>query len=254
MVGGKRAAVTPKRLERLETRSLPERARLVLLESISRGAFPTGHLPSEEQLARELGVSRTTVRAALRSLEESGIVTRQHGVGTRVNYHVVRAISLNRVVGFFQLIEEAGYAPAIPWTKVRNGFADADAARRLGTVEGSPLTVIERLFHADGTPVIHLIEQVPPEAVDRPFEAEEVPESIFAFAETFCRSPIDHSVVEIVPAVADAGTATHLPLSKGEPLLRLIETHYSPEGDPFIVSVIHVYDGVVRFTVVRRRG
>lgn len=143
MDGGSRPAEAPSRLRRLETRSLPERARDALLDSIARGGFPGGRLPSEKQLALELGVSRTTIREALQSLEEAGVVSRQHGVGTRVNYHVVRAISLNRVAGFFELIREAGYQPAIAWTTVGRGPAAVDAASRLGRPEGSPLVLVE---------------------------------------------------------------------------------------------------------------
>lgn len=249
-----RPAQAPARLQRLETRRLPERARDALLESISRGSFPNGRLPSEKQLADELGVSRATIREALQSLEEAGVVSRQHGVGTRVNYHVVRAISLNRVAGFFELVKEAGYQPAIAWTKVDHGSAGVEAASRLGRHEGIPLLLVERLFLASGSPAIHLIEEVPEDVLVRPVEPDDVPDSIFAFADAFCRSPIDHSVAEIIPTVADAGIAAHLPLAVGDPVLRLIETHYSGAGAPIVVSIIHVIDHVLRFSVVRKRA
>lgn len=241
-------------LERLETRRLPERAKDALLDSIAKGSFPNGKLPSEKQLASELGVSRTTIREALQSLEEAGVVSRQHGVGTRVNYHVVRAISLNSVAGFFELIREAGYQPAIAWTTVERGAAAVDAASRLGRPEGTPLVFVERLFLANGTPAIHLVEEIAEDAVQRPFAPEDVPDSIFALAEGFFRTPIDHSVVEIIPVVADDQITAHLPLAIGDPVLRLIETHYSPSGSPFVVSVIHVIDHVLRFSVVRKRA
>lgn len=240
-------------LQRLETRRLPERAREALLDSIAKGSFPSDMLPSEKRLAAELGVSRTTVREALQSLEEAGVVSRQHGVGTRVNYHVVRAISLNRMEGFFELIREAGYRAAIAWTKVHRAEAGADVARRLGRPEATPLFLVERLFLANGTPAIHVVEQVPDDVVRRPFEPEDVPDSIFGFAEALCRAPIDHSVVEIIPAVADDTIAAHLPLAVGDPVLRLLETHYTPGGAPLAVSVIHVMDHVLRFSVVRKR-
>jgi GntR family transcriptional regulator len=242
------------KLRRLETRPLSERVKDTLLESIAGGEFLDGRLPSEERLAIDLGVSRTTLREALQSLEEAGLVSRQHGVGTRVNYHVARAIALNRVIGFHELIREAGYTPTIQWTRVCRAAGTADAARRLGRPEGSPLLLVERLFLADRTAAIHLVEKIPEDVVERPFEADDVPDSIFAFAETFCRSPIDHSVVEIIPIVADTDVVAHLPLTVGDPLIRLIETHYSPDGEPLIVSVIHVNDHVLRFSVVRKRA
>src|SRR5262249_22655663 len=50
---------------------------------IASGRLPPGaKLPAEPELAEELGVSRATLREALRSLEEDGFVTRTRGAGT----------------------------------------------------------------------------------------------------------------------------------------------------------------------------
>lgn len=59
---------------------------LKLRAEIESGRFGAeGRLPDERQLAAELGVSRTTVRQALRALEESKIVRRIQGSGTYAN-------------------------------------------------------------------------------------------------------------------------------------------------------------------------
>jgi GntR family transcriptional regulator len=241
-------------LQRLETRGLAERAREALLASIVAGAFPEGRLPSEKRLAEQLGVSRATIREALQSMEEEGLVSRQHGVGTRVNAHVVRSASLNRLAGFYHLIREAGHEPGIARTDVLEDVASEDVARRLHRSAGAELLLIERLFLADGRPAVHVVEQVLRTELVQPVEPAEVPESIFAFADRFCRSPIDHAVVEIVPTVAGDEIVERLGLAEGIPLLRMIETHYSPGGEPFIVSVVHAADEFLRFTVVRKRG
>ena len=46
---------------------------------------PGERLPSEAELSKQLGVSRATLREALRLLEEEKIVIRRHGVGTFIN-------------------------------------------------------------------------------------------------------------------------------------------------------------------------
>jgi GntR family transcriptional regulator len=133
------------RLRRLGTRPLSEQAKEALLDSIGSGGFPDGTLPSEGRLAEELGVSRTTLREALQSLEEEGVVSRQHGVGTRVNQHVVRATPLSRVSGFYDLIRYAGHEPRIERTEIRDDVVRGEMAGRLERPEGTPLYQVERL-------------------------------------------------------------------------------------------------------------
>ena len=54
-------------------------------ERISLGRYQTGHrLPSEDQLTRELGVSRTTIREAIRILSHVGLLDVRQGDGTYV--------------------------------------------------------------------------------------------------------------------------------------------------------------------------
>jgi GntR family transcriptional regulator len=239
------------RLRRLETRPLTSRAKDLLVESITRGAFADGWLPREDNLAAQIGVSRTTVRAALRSLEEEGLITRQRGVGTRINAHIARShLSLNRVIGYWDLIAEAGYQPGIAYTQTSRGPLPADGAQRLGCPAGDPAVLVERVFLADDHPAVHLVEMVRPDYVTGPLE--DMPRSVFEFAEQRCRSKVDHTVVEIIPTVANRHMAEVLGLPRGAPLLRLLETHYSLEGMPFIVARIHLGDRYIRFNVVRR--
>jgi GntR family transcriptional regulator len=237
---------------RLETRSLASRAKEALLQSIRSGGFVDGRLPREERLAEILGVSRTTVREALRSLEQEGIISRQRGIGTRVNPHIADSpVFLNQVVGFYDMIAAAGFDPCIAWTRVSEGKAPPDVAGRLSR-EDAQVLFIERLFLASGDPAIHITEMVLIDFVAE--HAKQIPNAIFEYADRYCRARIDHTVVEVIPVLATGEQVRLLPvLVIGEPLLRLIETHYTIEGVPFIVSHIHVVDRFMRFSVVRRR-
>lgn len=56
-----------------------------ILSHIQEGTWPVGsNLPSEPALCEEFGVSRHTLRHALRSLQESGHIYRSQGAATRV--------------------------------------------------------------------------------------------------------------------------------------------------------------------------
>ncbi len=241
-------------LKPLDTGLLPERVKQVLVDAIVDGGFEGDVLPSEHELARQLGVSRTTVRGALRSLEEEGLVTRQRGVGTRINGHIARArLTLNRVVGFWDLIREAGHKPSIAYTTVRVQPAGLDIAQYMGCSPETPFAVIDRLFLADGEPAILVAEMIQHKHLKGEIDSSDVNESIFDFANEHASEPIDHTVVEIVPVIADERLSGELKVDPGAPLLRLIEGHYTRGNQRIMVSQIHVVDRFVRFSVIRRR-
>jgi DNA-binding GntR family transcriptional regulator len=55
------------------------------MEAISDGRHPVGSLlPNEFELAEQFAVSRSTIRAAMRELQASGVVSRRRNAGTRV--------------------------------------------------------------------------------------------------------------------------------------------------------------------------
>ena len=56
-----------------------------LREEIKQGNHPVGqHLPTETEICKRFSISRFTARAALRLLEEQGLISRRRGSGTTV--------------------------------------------------------------------------------------------------------------------------------------------------------------------------
>src|SRR5918998_3745168 len=69
----------------LDRRSLAHDAAEHLRELVSSGALrPGDRLPSERELASRLGVSRPTLREAVRGLVIMGLLETRHGAGTFV--------------------------------------------------------------------------------------------------------------------------------------------------------------------------
>lgn len=236
----------------MATSPLTERVREELARSIQAGVFASGWLPAEPELAEKLSVSRATLRSALRSLEEEGVISRQRGRGTRINSHVSLGLSLTRVTGFYDLIRESGATPSIDMTTITTAPAEAVTQERLKCDDGTTLVVIGRRFLADGHPAVYLHEMVLADAFRRVVEPRSLPPTIFELAEQFCEWPVDHTVMEIQTAATDERTSDLLAVPIGHPYLRLMETHYSSEGTPFIVSDIAVLDRYIHFIVVRR--
>jgi GntR family transcriptional regulator len=241
-------------IRRIEMRSLTTQTRDVLMESILSGAFAGDKLPPEAELAAQLGVSRATLRGSLRSLEDQGLIRRQRGVGTLINNHAARStVSLGRVVGFHNLIQESGYRSEIAWTKLSEAGASSAIAERVGCENGAPLYVVDRLFLADSIPAIHVVENIPQAEVIRPFTAESFPASIFEFAAECCRHPIDQTVLDICATTAPRELTSVLGVAKGAALLELEELHYSGSR-PTMFSKIYAVPPLIRFAVVRTRS
>src|SRR5947208_3701942 len=76
--------VNAPRLPKVERGLLTSRVLEALVEAIQQGAFESGRLPPEPELAERMGVSRTTLQRALQSLEQIGMIERRPGRGTRL--------------------------------------------------------------------------------------------------------------------------------------------------------------------------
>lgn len=135
------------------TSPLPLWAQLAddLRARIARNEF-TERFPTDEEMVRDYGVSRQTVREAVRHLERDGVVERQRGRGSFVR----RSAELEQPVhGFYSLAASiAGQGLEERSTVLACGPArDAEAASALGLAADAPLTFIERLRIAGEHPL-----------------------------------------------------------------------------------------------------
>src|ERR671919_2051477 len=101
-----------------------------LARRIERGTWrPRQRLPAEPTLAASLGVSRATLREALRSLEEDGFVTRVRGAGTFVTHRPRLKNNLDVNFGVTDLIRSMGMRPGAKATRTyRRRVAPDEAA------------------------------------------------------------------------------------------------------------------------------
>lgn len=124
------------------------KTRLVgLLERLGEGAA----LPPERTLAAEFGVSRWTMRQAIRELVADGRLRARQGQGTFVaTPKLVQPLAL---VSYTEALRAQGYEPARTVVAFEDITADADLAEGLGVAVGDPAYRLERVLLADGQPI-----------------------------------------------------------------------------------------------------
>lgn len=239
-------------MQRLDSGSLTARVHAEILQAIVGKEFED-KLPSEEVLAETLNVSRTTIRSALQSLEQVGIITRKRAIGTTINAHIrPSTLALQRLVAFDDLLREKGYSVEVS-TEWRLGLPGAEIAFLFPSLDATAECVLtEKRYTANGHVAIRIRDAIPREHLRKEDFADPIPASLFEFSRLYGRREVDHAVVEIAAMVKRDEDATPIETAVGEPYMRLHETHYANGGEPIAFSIVDVDNAYVTFEVFRR--
>ena len=232
--------------------SLADRARESILHSILERRFEDSRLPPENELADMLGVSRTTVRSALQSLEQHGVLTRSPRRGTVVHGLLSPSmVALQRLIGFTRLLEEQGYSVETLTDARITTAAPDEVVVALGLPKTAPIYEIDRLFVASGSPAIWAMNYIQADLFTHPPRKDQLAQSPFDMGELLIGGPVDHALVELVPQKATTQVAKRLGIKSGEAYILLKELHLSAAGGVLGFSLIHVNDRFVRFRLHR---
>ncbi|HHH42305.1 MAG TPA: GntR family transcriptional regulator [Chloroflexi bacterium] len=209
-------------------------------------------LPSEPKLARQLGVSRSTLREALRSFEERGLVIRKQGIGTFVNTpRPLIPSGLETLESVDVLARRMGLQCETEDLVIERVPASTEAARALGLSPGSSLIQVARLKTTDGVPVAYMVDNVPTtlvslEALQADFEG-----SVLDYLRTHATPPPAYARANIIPTRAGP-LSTVLRVRPDAVLLLLEEVLYGQDHTPMDYSRNYFVPSYFRFHVVRR--
>ncbi len=129
-----------------------------LVRRLAAGAFVKG-FPGEHELVGTYGVSRYTVREALRRLREDGAISSARGRPTTVRDGRIEQ-PLGSLYSLFREVEARGMVQASTVLAQRMDRSPT-AAAVLGLPGGADLLYLERLRLADGTPLAHDVVWLP---------------------------------------------------------------------------------------------
>jgi GntR family transcriptional regulator len=235
--------------------SLPDQTREYLIGLIEDGTYEPGEqLPSENELATQLGISRPTLREALLNLEQENIVIRKHGVGTFVapGYGGQLESGLECLESLLELASKQGARVQVTDLMVELEPARADVAEKLKVSPGTPVTGVRRVLVLEGVPIAYmedaaLPENLPPASVDETFRG-----SVLDLLRQQQGLEISQAVANIVAANAGDLLAEKLQVQSEQALLLLEETLFDDEGRAVELSRNYFVPEYFRFHVVRR--
>lgn len=233
---------------------LVQRVANALREQILSAQLAPGvKLVPEAEFARNLGISRPSLREAIRILAHEGLIIVKHGVGTFVSKETKPMLgSLELMRSMTDLIRAAGGTPAHRDLKIELVEAPAAVSEALELERDTLVGRLTRVRLTDERPFVFGTEYVVL-TPDRTFEALQgfTLGSLYQFLRETFGLTISHSKTRISAVSADSATAHLLDLRKGAPLMLMHELHYGYDGKPVLLTINYHNTEVVEFTSMR---
>jgi GntR family transcriptional regulator len=226
------------------------RIKAVLEERIRSGSLaPRSQLPSESDLCREFGVSRGTVREALRDLVAAGLVERRHGKGSFVSPHPNFAPAPIKYTGLLEDLYEQVRKVTVHAVEIEVASAPAGVLKALELRPGTPLTIVHRERYLDGTPFAYTVNFLPMEIGERidPVLLRKYP--LLRILEEHLHIVIDRAEQSMHATLADAVAARRLVVPFASPVMFAERLYFEKGGKPLQIAQTFYRADRYQFTV-----
>ena len=198
-------------------------------KGLQRGA----RVGAERDLAADLGVSRTSVRAALAVLERAGHVNRIGGRGGGVFVGSTKVErDLSRIVNVPQLLRDQGFTAGSRIVSVSVRAAGPDAAAALAIDPEDLIVDLVRIRFADGTP-ISLEQAMLPAYLVAGLPERDLSGSLYELLEREYANRPAEATERIEVVLASPQEASILEVATGQPLIAVHRTTRDAKGQIF---------------------
>lgn len=199
---------------------------------IEAGVWKVGNrIPSERALSAQFKVSRMTLRQALQTLVEEGILERRVGAGTYVARQKVQEV-MSGTTSFTEIMRSQGKFPSSQTISYRMASPSLSEQERLHLQENDRVVRMERIRLADSVPISFEVTTIPASLV-KDFSRAEVTDSFYATMEQKGGYQIGAAKQTVTATLASENIADYLDLKRGDPILRLRQITYLSDGRPF---------------------
>jgi GntR family transcriptional regulator len=220
-----------------------------LLKSMEPGTF----LPSEPKLARELGVSRATLREAMRTFEGLGLIVRRQGVGTYItNPPQVIDTGLEELESIEHLAERIGLKVSSGDIEIQEKNPTEDEIEKFGVGSDAQVIAISRVMYTDNRPIAYLVDTLPPGRVPEGVYDEHFRGSVLDQILDQGNLEIGHSHTDITAVAASHDVARKLGVQRGDVIMAFEGWLHTRDGHVIDHSMSYFLPGTFRFHIVRR--
>lgn len=199
--------------------------KMALINKLKSGELIEGQkLPSEQKLCDEYGSSRLTVRKALDKLLEEGYIYKVQGRGTYVKSRTPQQQNLQGISSCSLLIRSQNMAPSKSILYKGLIPADSTISSHLQVPVSSPVLKYERIYCADGVPVIYSTSYFNASQLPHIEEYDLQDQSIMLLLKEKYGMEIQCLNRELRAVVSDEHSAQLLNIPQNFPLLQVIDT------------------------------
>jgi GntR family transcriptional regulator len=203
-----------------------------LLERIRVGELvPEERLPSERELSKALNVSRMTLRAALRVLDNKGLLVRRPGDGTYVAKPKIERQAA-KLVPFTESMRSRGYQASAQVIVFERRLAEVSVASKLKVPVSEPVYYFRRLRFVNKEPVLLETCTMPIYRFPRLEEHDLEKRSIYEIVETEYDIAPHHSEQSLEAVSATDFEAELLGIESGTPLVLERRLAFDKDGFP----------------------
>jgi GntR family phosphonate transport system transcriptional regulator len=203
---------------------------------IADGSFTAGErLPGEMEIAETYRVNRHTVRRALATLAERGLVRAERGSGTYVEARRM-AYPLRARTRFSEIVGAGGREPRGQLIGASEEPATRELARALALKTGAALIRIDALRLADRTPICVGTTWL---AAERFPDAGRVYENARSMTKVLAHYGVRdyrRASTRVTAGIVDATDAARLDLALGRPVLVVDSTDVDTDGKPLLTT------------------
>lgn len=230
------------------TRGLSDRLRQWITSDLAPGA----QLPSEPELASSHGVSRSSIREALKALEQDGLVYSVRGRGRFVS--PMGTVSVDRPVTRYEsttaMLESLGFSVTTAVLEVQETQADGRAAELLDLAPGTPVIALTRLRVSEDRPLVFSQNIVPRHALPGPVRYRDWSASLTAALAAHGHH-LTTSAARITAVALPAELADRYHLTGLDPWLLIEETSFTRDGHRVLYSRDYHRGDLIGFNVLR---